>query len=220
MSDQSQSRAPLSARPPATLSARQRAMLPGSRKDRVVKLARVGFPLAAFLLMALLLILPLSRVTELSFLLSKDKAGLAGERMRITAARYRGTTREGDPFEIAAASAVQQTSSVPVVLLEGLSARIERPDGPASVTAPAGRYYLEADLLEVSGPVAARGGNGYRLDGDEILVDIGKSEVSSARPVSGEMPIGAFAADRFEADIRGRRIVLEGGVRLKVRGRA
>jgi lipopolysaccharide export system protein LptC len=202
------------------LTRRQRAMMPGGPRDRAVRLARFGFPAAAGLLLAALVILPLSRATELSFLLSKDKAGIAGERMRIIAARYKGTTLAGEPFEIAAASAVQKTSTVPVVVLQELSARIERDDGPASVTAPAGLYHLDTDLLEVSGPVQARGGNGYRLDGQRILVDIAKAEVTSAQPVSGEMPIGSFAAGRFEADLRGRRILLDGGVSLRIRGRA
>jgi lipopolysaccharide export system protein LptC len=195
-------------------------MLPGGTRDRIVRMAKVGFPVAALGLLLALLILPLSNATELSFLLSKDKAGLAGERMKIKMARYRGATLAGEPFEIAADSAVQQTSSVPVVVLQGLSAEIERADGLASVTAPAGLYYLETDLLEVSGPVEARGGNGYRLDGQRILVDITKAEVTSAQPVSGEMPIGSFTAQRFEADIRGRRVILDGGVTMRVRGKA
>ncbi|WP_194743574.1 LPS export ABC transporter periplasmic protein LptC [Thermaurantiacus tibetensis] len=200
----------------ALRAARRRAAAPGGARDRVVALAKLAFPAASLLLLAGLVLLPLRGVQELSFLLSKEAADAAGERLRVTKASYRGTTASGERFEIDADSAVQKTSDVPVVVLEGLSARLDRADGPAVVTAPRGFYFLESGLIEVEGPIEARSGSGYRLDGEAIRVDLERNRVTSARPVSGELPMGSFTAGGFEADLPGERVLLTGGVRMRL----
>lgn len=173
-------------------------------------------PGIAIALLAALLLWPLGNGRELSFLLSKEGSGLASERMRITAASYRGVTAAGEPFEIMADSAVQKSSQIPIVMLSGLSARIEQAAGPATVTAPGGAYHLETSQLEVSGGIEALGAGGYRLDAKEVLVDLAENRVSSTSPVSGRLPMGDFSAKRFEADLPGKRVVLEGAVKLRI----
>lgn len=195
---------------------RRLEMLPGSPRDRRMSVAKLVVPGAAILLMAGLLLWPLSNARELSFLLSKQGSGLASERMRITSASYRGVTAQGEPFEISAQSAVQKSSQVPIVMLSGLSARIEQADGPAVVTAPGGAYHLETSQLEVAGGIEATGAGGYRLDAERVLVDISRDKVTSESPVSGRLPMGDFSARRFEADLPGRRVVLEGAVKLRI----
>lgn len=212
----------MSEQPPESLDAaayrdaRRRAAAPGGRRDRLVRAAKIGFPLAAFLLFAALVLIPLNEVRELSFLLSKESAGDAGERLRVTRASYRGTTTAGEAFEISAESAVQKTSDVPVVVLQGLAARIERADGPATVSAPRGAYFLEAGRLEVGGPIEVRSGAGYRVDSEMLVIDLDANHVESARPVSGELPMGRFEAGGFEADLAGRRVVLTNGARMRL----
>ncbi|MFQ3595440.1 MAG: LPS export ABC transporter periplasmic protein LptC [Sphingomonadaceae bacterium] len=200
----------------ARREARRRALMPGAPRDRFVQLAKTGFPAATLLLFASILFVPLNDVRELSFLLSKDAAGEAGERLRITRAEYRGKTAGGEPFAITAASAVQKSSSVPVVMLTDLAARIERADGPSRFTAPRGQFFLEKDLLALSGPIIAEGAGGYRIDGERLEVDIARNLVSSDAPVTGQLPMGSFSADTLEADIDGRRVVLQGSVKMRL----
>jgi lipopolysaccharide export system protein LptC len=202
----------------ARRAAWRQAMLPGSSRDRVIGAAKIAFPVAAGLLLTALVLLPLNATRELSFLVSKDTAELAGERMRVTRASYRGATAKGEPFEILAESAVQKTSEVPEVLLSGLAARIEQAEGPATVTAPSGLYDLERDMILVDGPIEVRSAAGYRVDGAAVTVDLGANAVASDRPVSGEIPMGSFSADRFEADLPGKRLVMEGRAKLRIVG--
>ena len=126
--------------------ARRRSMLPGGPRDAFIAAAKWGFPVASTLLFAILVVLPLSATPEFSFLLSKDNAARAGERMRMQEATYRGETDRGEAFEIIAESGVQKTSTVPVVVLNGLSARLDQETGPATVTAPSGEFFLEQNL--------------------------------------------------------------------------
>jgi len=201
-------------------AARRRAMLPGSARDGWVAALKVGLPAAAVLLFALLLWLPLSATQELSFLLSKETTEPAGERLLVQEARYRGETDDGEPFEIRAVRGVQKTSTVPLVRLSGLSAEIQRADGLARISAPAGVYDLDSQRILIEGPVEVRSAAGYALDGAQIVVDLNLRTVASAEPVSGALPLGTFRAARFAADIEGRRVVLEGGVALRIAPRA
>ena len=79
--------------------ARRRSMLPGSARDSLVSAAKWGFPIGSVLLFAVLLVLPVTRNREFSFLLSKDSAAHSGERMRIQEAEYRGETSRGEDPE-------------------------------------------------------------------------------------------------------------------------
>lgn len=191
-------------------------MLPGGTRDVLVTTAKWVLPAASLLLFAALLLLPLSASQEFSFLLSKDNAARAGERMRIEAATYRGETLRGEPFEIVAQSGVQKSSAVPVVMLRGLSARLEQEEGPATVSAPSGAFFIEENRLIVDGPVIARSASGFSLDGNDIAVSIAENRVSTDQPVSGTLPMGTFRADRFHADIQGREVRLDGGVKLRI----
>jgi lipopolysaccharide export system protein LptC len=196
--------------------ARRRSMLPGGPRDAVVSVAKWAFPAAAAFLFAVLIALPLTATQEFSFLLSKDSAAKAGERMRVQEAAYRGETARGEPFEITAQSGVQQSSAVPIVRLEGLAAEIRQAEGPATVTAPSGEFMIEENRLVVNGPVVARSASGFSLDGDRIEVDINADRVTTSEPVSGTLPMGRFRADAFSADIKGREVALTGGVQLRI----
>lgn len=191
-------------------------MLPGGPRDVVIAAAKWVLPIASFILLVALIILPLSATQEFSFLLSKDNAARAGERMRMEEATYRGETLRGEPFEIVAKSGVQRTSTVPVVVLTGLSARLEQLQGPATVTAPRGQFFIEENRLLVDGPVVARSASGYSLDGNAIDVNISTNQVSTTQPVAGTLPMGTFRADSFTADIQGREVRLDGGVKLRI----
>ena len=79
---------------------------PGSRHDRLVRLAKVALPVGALGLLALLAISPFDHRSEVSFILDKNKVDAAHERMRIDAARYTGEDNQGRRFSISAERAV------------------------------------------------------------------------------------------------------------------
>lgn len=173
-------------------------------------------PLLAFALLVLIVVLPLTKAQEFSFLLARDRVGQAGERLRVDRAVYRGDTEKGEPFIIRADGAVQRSSADPVVDLTGLSARLIGMEGPADVAAPSGRYFLDEDRLTVSGPATLRSTYGYSLDSGDIAVDLNARRVSTASAVSGRLPVGSFRAGRMHGDIAGEHIVLDGGVHLRI----
>ena len=202
------------------LSARQRAAQPGSRHDTIIALLKWLLPALALAVLATIVIWPLTKVNEFSFLLAKDNVAMAAERLRIDNAVYRGETNKGEAFVISAQGAVQRSSAVAIVELTGLQARLAMVEGPAKVMAPSGQYFIESDRLRVAGPVRLDSAAGYTLDSATIDIDLNTRAVTSAEPVTGTMPLGSFSAGSFAGEIQGRKLVLSGGTHLRIRPRA
>jgi lipopolysaccharide export system protein LptC len=189
---------------------------PGSRHDAVIRATKYGLPVVIVVLVLLLAIAPFDRRGDVSFILDKNKVAEAKERMRVEQARYVGEDNKGQKFEIVADRAVQQTSNVPVVMIEGIRARLSLARGPLAIAALKGRYDLEQEEVLVDGPVSVAGPDGYRLATRDVRVDLDKRTMQSRGPVSGAMQLGQFQAGRLRADLDERTVSLDGGVRLKI----
>lgn len=194
---------------------------PDGRHDRLIRIARIVLPSIIGALAAGLVLAPLATRSEVSFVLAKDTVAIAKERMRVTAATYRGEDGKGQPFQLTAGSAVQATSRDPVVKLSDLTATILLKDGPASLHADTGRYDMDREIVSVVGPVVFTSAGGYRLQTRDVAVGLKTRKLASRGPVDGQMPLGSFSADHVEADLGARSVTLEGRARLHiVQGRA
>jgi lipopolysaccharide export system protein LptC len=189
---------------------------PGSRHDKVVRATKFGLPILIGGLAALLAIAPFDKRDDVSFILDKNKVDQAQERMRVEKARYTGEDNKGQKFLIIADRAVQPTSNVPVVAIEGMRAQLNLGKGPLSIVALRGRYDLEQERVLVDGPVRIVGSGGYQLTTRDVTVDLDKRSLSSDGPVSGSMELGQFQAGQLKADLDERTVSLEKGVRLKI----
>lgn len=199
----------------------QRWARPGGSHDRLIGFARVALPAAIGVLSAGLIFAPLTMRNEVSFVLDKNKVDMATERMRVTAATYRGEDTKGQPFELKAGSAVQASSRDPVVKLRDLSASIALAEGPAMLKADAGRYDMDREIVSVDGPIVFTSADGYRLETRDVAVGLKTRKLASGGPVTGQMPLGNFSAGRMQADLGARTVTLDGRARLHiVQGRA
>jgi lipopolysaccharide export system protein LptC len=195
---------------------KQRWAVPGSTHDKLVRFTKIALPSAAGSLIAILMLAPLDQREDVSFILDKNKVDSAEERMRVEAARYVGTDNRGRPFEIHADRAIQRSSDVPLVDINGVTARVSLPAGPVSLAANRGRYDIDTNRIAIDGPVSVAGPDGYRLSTSNVLVDMKARKLQSAGRVSGSMRLGTFEADRLRADLGERTVSLNGGVRLKI----
>lgn len=197
-------------------SERQLWAATGSSHDRVIAILRLVLPVAIVALVILLALAPLTVGRDISFVLSKDRVDVARERMRVTAATYRGQDSKGQPFQLNAASAVQVSSRDPVVRLQDLAATIRLDDGPARVDAGHGRYDMDSEKVAIDGPVLFRSADGYRIETRDVGIDLKTRTAASRGRVDGRMNIGTFSGDRFTADLNSRVVVLEGRARLHI----
>ena len=195
---------------------RQHWAVPGSRHDSLVRFAKVALPSAVGVLIAFLALAPLDKEGDVSFILDKKKVENAPERMRVESARYVGEDNRGQKFEISAQSAIQHSSDVPIVDINGMLARLSLQQGPVMIGANRGRYDLDQQKVAISGPVRVVGPDGYRLETRDVLVDLKQRRLASPGPVSGATKLGTFRAGTLSADLGERKVVLGGGARLKI----
>lgn len=195
---------------------RRRWAAPGSSHDVVVRLLGWLLPVLVGVLVAFLAMAPLTNRGDISFVLAKDRVDVAGERLRATAATYRGEDSRGRPFRLTAGSAVQATSREPVLRLTDLAAEIVQPEGPARLVADRARYDMDNERVTVDGPVRFMSADGYRLETSDVQVDLRSRSLMSDRPVTGSMALGNFSAGGIRADLDRRVVVLDGRVRLRM----
>jgi lipopolysaccharide export system protein LptC len=195
---------------------KQRWAVPGGSHDRLVRFAKVALPSAVGVLVAFLAIAPLERDGDGSFILDKKQVENAPERMRVETARYVGEDNAGQKFEILARTAVQRSSDEPIVDISGMVARLGIAQGPVTVVAEKARYNLDEQMVRVNGPVRVVGPDGYRLLTSDVTVDLKRRQVTSDAGVSGAMRLGDFSAGRLRADLGERKVILDGGARLKI----
>lgn len=189
---------------------------PGSRHDAVIRAVKFGLPILIVGLLVLLAIAPFDRRGDVSFILDKNEVEQARERMKVEKARYTGEDNKGQRFLIVADRAVQRSSNVPVVMIEGMQARLDLARGPLSIAALRGSYDLEQEKVAVHGPIRVVGPDGYQLATRDVTVDLDKRIMQSGGRVSGTMPLGRFEAGSLNADLDERIVRLDGGVRLKI----
>jgi lipopolysaccharide export system protein LptC len=197
-------------------TARQNWAAPGSSHDSLIRVLRVVLPAAIGMLTAFLAVAPLTTGKDLSFVLDKDKVAVAKERLRVTAANYRGQDSKGQAFILHAGSAVQHSSTDPIVRLSTLTARLALPEGPSVLAANQGRYDMDNEKMAIDGPVLFRSADGYRLLTRDVDVDMKTRKLASRGPAQGSMPIGTFSGDRMTADLTQRIVTLEGRGRLHI----
>jgi lipopolysaccharide export system protein LptC len=189
---------------------------PGGAHDYLIRGMKLLLPAGVGVMLAYLLLSPLSRKAEISFRLDKKEVEVAPERLKIQSAQYRGTDNKGRPFVIDAASAVQATSKEPVVEIGGMAAQIMLVEGLATLRAPRGRYDMEAQRVDVVGPILFTTADGYRLETRDVAFDLNRQTLAGDKGVEGTMPLGRFTAQRMKVDLHDRRVSLSGRARLHI----
>ena len=189
---------------------------PGGSHDRLVAFLAKALPAAIGLVVAVMILVPLSPRGEISFLLDRNKVAVTGERIKVRDATYRGQDSKGRDFAVTAGTAVQQSADVPIVEMLDLSALMNLSDGPARIDAPRGSYNYDTETIDVGGPVRFAAPGGYSLSTSKVAVDIKRQVVTGSGGVQGTVPTGTFQAGSMQVDLENRTIALAGRARLRM----
>jgi lipopolysaccharide export system protein LptC len=195
---------------------KQRWAQPGSGHDKIVRWTKIVLPSAVGVLIAVLMLAPLDKKGDVSFILDKKKVQSVPESMRVEAARYTGTDEKGRQFEMTANRAIQPSSNTPVVDIRGMLATLNLDQGPMLIAANRGRYNIDTQKVAIDGPVKVAGADGFRLKTSDVNVDLKQRQLASEGPAEGEIRLGQFRADHVRADLASHTVVLDGGARLKI----
>jgi lipopolysaccharide export system protein LptC len=88
------------------------------------------------------------------------------------------------------------------------------------IAANQGRDNHDKQQVAINGPIRVQGPDGYKLQTSDVTVNMKNRRLASHGPVSGAMRLGQFQAGQLRADLGERKVVLDGGARLKIVQRA
>lgn len=188
----------------------------GGRHDRLVRAVQLGLPIIVGALAAIMLFAPFSNHGQISFLVAKDSIAVAGQRIMVDRAQYRGSDNQGRLFTISADNAIQRSAADPVVRMTGVNAQVMMADGPATLAALAGRYDPGRDLLFVDGPLRFATMDGYQLDTRNVTINLQTRTATSIGGVTGSTRAGRFRADSMAVNLQARTVALRGHVHLRM----
>lgn len=195
-------------------SHRQHLAAPGGRRDRIIGFLARALPMAVGVVVAMMVITPLSSRGEISFLLDRNKVALIDERLSVANAMYRGRDDQNRPFSLMAGDAVQRSSAEGLVRMQDLVAQLLLSEGPARLSAAGGIYDIDAETVAIDGPVRLAANDGYTMVARGVSVDLKTRTMRGDDGVSGEVPAGTFSANTIRADLGARIIILDGDARL------
>ena len=197
-------------------SQRQHFAAPGGSHDKMVHFLARALPAGVGVVAALMVITPLSPRGEVSFLLDRNKVAMIDERLSVDNAMYRGQDDQGRPFSLTAGEAVQRSSREGIVRLQDMVANILFSDGPARISAKAGNYDIDEEIVTIIGPLQMEAADGYAMTARDVSVDLETRRMTGRGGVEGSVPAGSFSADTIIADLSARTVTLDGHARLRM----
>jgi len=189
---------------------------PGGFHDRLIAFLAKALPVAIGVIVAVMLLTPLSKRSEISFLLDRNKVAITDKRIAVDRAMYRGQDSKGRAFELTAGKAVQASARQPIVEMNDLMARLQLSDGPAELRASHGIYNFDKETVSVDGAVNFSAADGYRMVTKNVEIDLKSRRAVGSGGIEGSVPTGSFSADRIVADLGERTVTLEGNARLRM----
>lgn len=147
-----------------------------------------------------------------------QKTGLtkAKEPLLAVESAYRGEDKDGRPFILKSNRAVQVSTGEPLVALHGLSGQMAMRDGVAQIESESSLYNTKTRDLAFPGAVQFIFGDKYRLNANNVTIDLNTKRGYSNGPVTGSVPTALFSANHMTMDLESRIVVLEGRARGRI----
>lgn len=184
--------------------------------SRFVSMMKFLLPLAAALLIALVVLWPYLQSTDTRFRLGFTALRTGeSESPEMVNPRYMGTDSNDQLFSITADLAKNLLKDDSAVELEMPKADIILTDGSWLVlTAETGIYVRDTKTLDLVGAVNLFHDSGYEFSTSKAHVDLAAGIASGEEPVKGQGPFGNLQAEGFRLLDRGRTIHFTGKSRL------
>lgn len=132
--------------------------------------------------------------------------------------KFTGTNSRDEAYSIWATAAERMEDNPDEVLLNDLKAALKRQDGSdIEMSAHEGILNLQTQQLMLDGEVTIKADGGYEFRTARVVVESDPRSVTGPGPVAGRGPMGFVRADGFRVWDGGKRIRLNGRVRIEVR---
>ena len=166
--------------------------------SRVVAILKVGLPLTAVAMLAVLFLNSQDRRGGGELVFSPADLELLGEGMRITGPVFSGVTDTLDRVRFTAAAVTPDAAPPTKAGIETLAGRIDFADGQQmDISAPAGDVDLGARVMKLGGGVKVTTADGYVFSADTADLDFRAGDLTATGSVAGDGPMGRIDAGRL-----------------------
>lgn len=186
--------------------------------SKFVQVMKIALPVAAGVLLLVVLGLPLLRQQEERIRVAPAKDA-NGRSLAMTNARYFGTDEKGRPYEVTAESVRQGTGGDKIVELTAPKANIKTTDGTViSASASIGVYDHDRQEIDLSGEVTLDQAQG-QLRTSQAHITLKDGSARGNAKVTGEGNFGTLEAAGFSYNKDDKVIRFTGPSRLVLNGK-
>lgn len=200
------------------LATRRRGVVAQSieRYSRMVARLKIVLPASALALLLLIAAWPRIQSAVERIKLHMPRLDLSEARnLRMVNLRYAGIDRHDRPFTVTSDVARQRPNADDTVELENPKADMTTQSGTwIAVTATAGVYKPQAQLLDLAGNVELFQDKGNEFVTEKAHVDMGRGTAEGNEPVEGHGPFGTVTAEGFRIGEHGDVINFTGKTHL------
>lgn len=171
------------------------------RHSRLVRLLRVGLPVATLVGCVLLALVswfnPLRMLTNLP--ISIDDVVVSGTKIKMENPKLSGFTRDKRRYDVTAGAAAQDLTRPGVIELNDISALLEMQEKTTlKLLALNGLFDTKKEQLTLERNIVVTSSNGYEGYLEEAVIDTKNGNVISEKPVQLKMLNGTIKGNRFE----------------------
>lgn len=185
------------------------------RYRRAVSLLKIALPLMALALVVTLVVYSVVYRPAGAIAISYSDKGMDGDAVIMTKARFVGSDKNDEPFEVRADRARQDPNDNSLIELSNVDAKLTLKEGTTlHLGATTGVLDTKNRLLDLVGPVTFTSSDGYELRTAEARADLKNGLLTGDKPVETSGPFGSIKAGRFEANDSERTAHFSGGVHI------
>ena len=185
--------------------------------SRFVSAMKVALPVAAGILLLLVVLLPQFRSDDARFRIGMDLVkSSSSDTLSMTNARYFGTDEKGQPYSVTAQGVRQRSKEDKAIDLVSPRAEINLTNGTyLQAAASQGLYDRDNEKLDLSGEVTVFQDQGNQIKTSQAVVKLKEGTATGRQPVSGEGPYGTMQAEGgFDMSDNGRSMKFYGPARV------
>jgi lipopolysaccharide export system protein LptC len=187
----------------------------GAAYSRFVGAMKIVLPAIALILIVMVVVWPEFHKQPSTFQIGMARISVQEEEggQKLVNARYTGVDKRYHPYTVTADAIVHGDPTEDLVELEKPNADITIEGGTwLAVTAPAGQFSRQHQVLELTGGVNVFHDQGYEFRTERAMVDFTRGTAFGDAPVRGQGPFGLLSSEGF--------LVLDSGLSVTFTGKA
>ena len=185
------------------------------RHSRRVRMLRIAVPVALLVIVSVVGLMTWFDPMRLLKRLPVDATGLiiSGSKITMAQPKLSGYTRDQRWYEVTARAAAQDITKPDIVELQEIRAKLEMQDkSMLDLSAADGNFDRKAGVLTLGRDIVLQSSSGLQMRLSDAVIDTGKGNILSEKPVQLKMPQGTLNANRLEVTNAGEVVLFDGGV--------